>query len=155
MKEIVVVGASLAGVRACQNLRREGFEGALTLVGDEKHTPYDRPPLSKSMLTSDQNPGDLTLVSNSDLSDLDLNLVLGERATGLDVDRQEVTVGGDTIRYDGLIIATGARARKLSKFDDTDGIHVLRTVDDALAIRSGLKSNSTINPHPLLRQSCT
>ena len=144
VKEIVVVGASLAGVRACQNLRREGFEGALTLVGEEKHAPYDRPPLSKSMLTSDQDPGDLTLVSNPDLSDLDLNLVLGERATGLNIDRQEVTVGGDKIRYDGLIIATGARARKLSKSEDIDGIHVLRTVDDALAIRSGLKSNSAV-----------
>ena len=144
VKEIVVVGASLAGVRACQNLRREGFEGALTLVGEEKHAPYDRPPLSKSMLTSDQEPGDLTLVSNPDLSDLDLNLVLGERATGLNIDRQEVTVGGDKIRYDGLIIATGARARKLSKSDDIGGIHVLRTVDDALAIRSGLKSNAAV-----------
>ncbi len=144
VREIVVVGASLAGVRACQNLRREGFEGALTLVGEEKRLPYDRPPLSKTMLTSDQDPDDLTLLSSSDLSDLDLNLILGEQAAGLDTDRKEVTVGGDAIRYDGLIIATGARARKLSKSGDIDGIHVLRTVDDALAIRSGLKSNSAV-----------
>ncbi len=144
VKEIVVVGASLAGVRACQSLRREGFEGALTLVGEEKHLPYDRPPLSKTMLTSDQDPDDLTLVSSSDLSELDINLILGERATGLDTDRQEVTVGGGAIRYDGLIIATGARARKLSKSDDKDEIHVLRTVDDALAIRSALRSKSAV-----------
>jgi len=83
-------------------------------------------------------------LSSSDLSDLDLNLILGEQAAGLDTDRKEVTVGGDAIRYDGLIIATGARARKLSKSGDIDGIHVLRTVDDALAIRSGLKSNSAV-----------
>ena len=144
VKEIVVVGASLAGVRACQSLRREGFEGALTLVGEEKHLPYDRPPLSKTMLTSDQDPDDLTLVSSSDLSELDINLILGERATSLDTDRQEVTVGGGAIRYDGLIIATGARARKLSKSDDKDEIHVLRTVDDALAIRSALRSKSAV-----------
>ena len=144
VKEIVVVGASLAGVRACQSLRREGFEGALTLVGEEKHLPYDRPPLSKTMLSSDQDADDLTLVSSSDLSELDLNLVLGEQATGLDTNRREVTVGGDAIRYDGLIIATGARARKLSKSDDNDEIHVLRTVDDALAIRSSLRSKSAV-----------
>ncbi len=144
LKKIVVVGASLAGVRACQNLRREGFEGQLTLVGEEKHLPYDRPPLSKTMLTSDQDPLELTLVSNSDLSDLQLELVLGEHATALDTERREVTVGGEGISYDGLVIATGARARKLSKFDHIEGIHTLRTVDDALAIRSGLESSSTI-----------
>ena len=144
VRKIVVVGASLAGVRACQNLRREGFEGHLTLIGDEKHLPYDRPPLSKTMLTSDQDPLDLTLVSNSDLSDLGLDLILGEQATALNTERSEVTVGGEEIRYDGLIIATGARARKLSKFDDIGGIHTLRTVDDAVAIRSGLQSSSSV-----------
>ena len=144
VKKIVVVGASLAGVRACQNLRREGFDGHLTLIGDEKHLPYDRPPLSKTMLTSDQDPLELTLVSNSDLSDLGLDLILGEQATALNTERSEVTVGGEEIRYDGLIIATGARARKLSKFDDIGGIHTLRTVDDALAIRSGLQSSSSV-----------
>ena len=144
MKKIVVVGASLAGIRACQNLRREGFDGHLTLLGDEQHLPYDRPPLSKTMLTSEQDPLDLNLVSNSDLSDLDLELILGERATGLNTEQSEVTVGGEGIGYDGLIIATGARARKLSKFDHIDGIHTLRTVDDALAIRLGLISSSSI-----------
>lgn len=144
MKKIVVVGASLAGIRACQNLRREGFDGHLTLLGEEQHLPYDRPPLSKTMLTSEQDPLDLNLVSNSDLSDLDLELILGERATGLNTEQSEVTVGGEKIGYDGLIIATGARARKLSKFDHIDGIHTLRTVDDALAIRLGLISSSSI-----------
>tara|TARA_X000000368_G_scaffold395590_1_gene363167 strand:+ start:687 stop:1748 length:1062 start_codon:yes stop_codon:yes gene_type:complete len=96
------------------------------------------------MLTSEQDPLDLNLVSNSDLSDLDLELILGERATGLNTEQSEVTVGGEKIGYDGLIIATGARARKLSKFDHIDGIHTLRTVDDALAIRLGLISSSSI-----------
>ena len=144
VKKILVVGASLAGIRSCQSLRREGFEGTLTLIGEEKHLPYDRPPLSKTMLTSDQDPLDLTLVSNSDLSDLDLELILGAEATALDTVHNEVTVGGEGIAYDGLIIATGARARKLSKFDQIDGIHTLRTVEDALAIRSGLQSSSSI-----------
>ena len=97
MKKIVVVGASLAGIRACQNLRREGFDGHLTLLGEEQHLPYDRPPLSKPMLTSEQDPLDLNLVSNSDLSDLGLELILGERATGLNTEQREVTVGGEEI----------------------------------------------------------
>ena len=83
MKEIVVVGASLAGIRSCQNLRRNGFEGTLTLIGEEKHLPYDRPPLSKSMLTTAQNPQELFLVSEAEVRDLEINLLLGERATGL------------------------------------------------------------------------
>ena len=79
MKEIVVVGASLAGIRSCQNLRRNGFEGTLTLIGDEKHLPYDRPPLSKSMLTTAQNPQELFLVSEAEVRDLEIDLLLGER----------------------------------------------------------------------------
>ncbi|MBM37065.1 MAG: FAD-dependent oxidoreductase [Acidimicrobiaceae bacterium] len=144
MNQIVVVGASLAGLRACQNLRRENFEGKLTLVGAEKHLPYDRPPLSKSMLTTDQDPNELTLISEPDLSKLDLELLLGTPATHLDTGTQEVTVGDEKIHYDGLIIATGARARNLFKTDVTDGIHALRTVDDALAIRSALESSSSV-----------
>ena len=144
LKEIVVVGASLAGIRSCQNLRRNGFEGTLTLIGEEKYLPYDRPPLSKSMLTTDQNPQELFLVSEAEVRDLEINLLLDERATGLNTLKQEVTVGEQKIHYEGLVIATGASARKLSKFTELDGIHTLRTLDDALAIRSGLTSGSSI-----------
>ena len=113
VNEIVVVGASLAGLRACQNLRRANFEGTLTLVGAEEHLPYDRPPLSKTMLSTEQDPGELSLISDSDLAELNLNLVLGSPATRLDTVTHEVTVGDERIFYDGLIIATGARARTL------------------------------------------
>ena len=144
MDQIVVVGASLAGIRACQNLRREGFEGSLTLIGAEKHHPYDRPPLSKTMLATDQAPEELLLMSEDALSALDLTLMLGEPATSLDVGRQVVTVCGDEIRYEGLIIATGAVARKLPKTDAIEGVHVLRTVDDALAIRERLVPGASV-----------
>ncbi len=144
MDQIVVVGASLAGIRACQNLRREGFEGTLTLIGAEKHHPYDRPPLSKTMLATDQAPEELLLMSEDALSALDLTLMLGEPATSLDVGRQVVTVCGDEIRYEGLIIATGAVARKLPKTDAVEGVHVLRTVDDALAIRERLVPGASV-----------
>ena len=144
VKEIVVVGASLAGLRACQNLRRANFEGNLTLVGAEKHLPYDRPPLSKTMLSSEQDPGELTLVSDSELAELNLNLILGSPATRLDTAARAVTVGVEKIFYDGVIIATGARARKLLKTDDMDGIHTLRTIEDSLAIRSALRSSSSV-----------
>ena len=144
MDQIVVVGASLAGIRACQNLRREGFEGTLTLIGAEKHHPYDRPPLSKTMLATDQAPEELLLMSEDALSALDLTLMLGEPATSLDVGRQVVTVCGDEIHYEGLIIATGAVARKLPKTDAVEGVHVLRTVDDALAIRERLVPGASV-----------
>ena len=144
VNEIVVVGASLAGLRACQNLRRANFEGTLTLVGAEEHLPYDRPPLSKTMLSTEQDPGELSLISDSDLAELNLNLVLGSPATRLDTVTHEVTVGDERIFYDGLIIATGARARKLLKSDDIGGIHTLRTMEDSLAIRSALESSSSV-----------
>ncbi len=142
--QIVVVGASLGGIRACQNLRREGFEGELTLIGAEKHRPYDRPPLSKTMLATDQDPDELQLVTEDTLVDLDLNLLLGQPATGLDVNRQVVTVGEHEIRYEGLVIATGASARKLPKTADIDGVHVLRTVDDSVAIRERLVPGASV-----------
>ena len=142
--QIVVVGASLGGIRTCQNLRREGFEGTLTLIGSEKHLPYDRPPLSKTMLSTDQDPGELQLLPEDTFNDLDLNLLLGEPATSLDTDGRVVTVGGDQIRYDGLIISTGAAARKLPKTDGIAGVHVLRSLDDALAIRERLLPGASV-----------
>ena len=113
-------------------------------MGAEEHLPYDRPPLSKTMLSTEQDPGELSLISDSDLAELNLNLVLGSPATRLDTVTHEVTVGDERIFYDGLIIATGARARKLLKSDDIGGIHTLRTMEDSLAIRSALESSSSV-----------
>ncbi|TPQ21542.1 NAD(P)/FAD-dependent oxidoreductase [Streptomyces sporangiiformans] len=131
----MVVGASAAGLAATETLRREGYGGALTLIGEEPHAPYDRPPLSKQILSGEWSTDRLPLRRSTDLDGLDLDLRLGVAATGLELaDRTVVLADGTRVPYDGLIVATGVRPRRLPG----DGAHVLRTVDDALALRDRL-----------------
>jgi NADPH-dependent 2,4-dienoyl-CoA reductase/sulfur reductase-like enzyme len=101
MESIVVVGASLAGLRAVETLRREGYEGRLTLVGAEPHLPYDRPPLSKEMLAGDWEH-DQVVLRKVPYEELDLELRLGVGATALDVGARTVTLAGGTeLPFDG------------------------------------------------------
>ena len=135
MTRIVVVGASAAGLAAAETLRREGYTGTLTLVGEEPHPPYDRPPLSKQVLAAEWEPDRVALRTPADLTGLDLDLRLGVAATALDLAAQEVWLSdGAQVSYDGLIIATGVRPRRLPG----EGAHVLRTLDDALMLRERL-----------------
>lgn len=144
MREIVVVGASLAGLRAAEALRREGYDGRLTVIGAEDHLPYDRPPLSKQFLAGEQQADDLAL-RRSPYDDLDLDLRLGRAATGLDPAARAVTLAdGSAVSYDGLVIATGATPRTLPGQPDLDGICVLRTLDDAVALRSHLEGRPKV-----------
>lgn len=139
MERIVIVGASLAGLNAAETLRAEGFEGRITLVGEEPEAPYDRPPLSKQLLTGDWDVDRLPLRSPTELSALDLEFLGGRSATGLDVAGQQVELdGGERIGFDGLIIATGARALALPFGRDLESVHTLRTQADALRIRDDL-----------------
>ncbi|GHH14961.1 pyridine nucleotide-disulfide oxidoreductase [Streptomyces lanatus] len=131
----MVVGASAAGLAAAETLRREGYDGTLTLVGDEPHAPYDRPPLSKQILSGEWSTQQLPLRAYADLDALNLDLRLGLAATGLDVtDRTVRLANGSGVPYDGLILATGVRPRRLPG----EGAHVLRSLDDALALRDRL-----------------
>ncbi|MEU6147966.1 FAD-dependent oxidoreductase [Streptomyces sp. NPDC047081] len=135
MNRIVVVGASAAGLAAVETLRREGYDGTLTLVGDEPLAPYDRPPLSKQLLSSEWEPERLDLRPADDLAGLGLDLRLGVAATGLELaDRTVRLADGSEVPYDGLIVATGVRPRRLPG----EGAHVLRTLDDALTLRDRL-----------------
>lgn len=135
MRRIVVVGASAAGLAAAETLRREGYDGTLTLVGDEPHAPYDRPPLSKQLLAVEWGPERLVLRNPDDLAGLDLDLRLGVAATGLELTERTLRLAdGSTVPYDGLIVATGVRPRRLPG----EGAHVLRTLDDALTLRDRL-----------------
>ncbi|MFJ3670637.1 NAD(P)/FAD-dependent oxidoreductase [Streptomyces sp. NPDC090106] len=135
MRRIVVVGASAAGLAAAETLRREGYDGTLTLVGDEPHLPYDRPPLSKQLLAGTWEPSRLALRTPAHLDALGLDLRLGVRATGLEPASRTVRLAdGSTLPYDGLVIATGVRPRRLPG----EGAHALRTLDDALALRERL-----------------
>jgi 3-phenylpropionate/trans-cinnamate dioxygenase ferredoxin reductase component len=136
---IVVVGASLAGLRAAEELRCEGFKGTVTVVGDEVHAPYDRPPLSKQVLAghweADRLP--LTVGVDGGIDALGLDWRLGTRAKGLDLDaRQVVLDDGERLGFDGLVIATGATPRRLPGSEALVGVHTLRTLDDCLAVRA-------------------
>ncbi|MFK0259900.1 NAD(P)/FAD-dependent oxidoreductase [Streptomyces angustmyceticus] len=136
---IAVVGASAAGLAAAETLRRSGWRGPLTLIGDEPHLPYDRPPLSKQLLHGAWAPEKLLLRTTDQLAPLDLDLRLGTRATGLDVATRTLTLDdGAELACAGVIIATGVAARTLPGADRIDGVHTLRTLDDALALRSRL-----------------
>lgn len=140
MQSIVVVGASLAGLRAAEQLRHAGFDGTLTLVGDEPHLPYDRPPLSKQVLAGSWDADQIALTVQGDdgLDGLAVDWRLGVRATGLDLAGRTVGLDdGSTLPYDGLVIATGATPRTLPT-GGLDGIHTLRTLDDSLAVRAAL-----------------
>ena len=135
---VTVVGASLAGLWAAETLRREGFEGRISLVGDEPHAPYDRPPLSKKYLAGAVGRDRVDLLGPDKVAELDVDLRLGCRATGLDVAGHVLEVDGAPEPFDGLVVATGTRCRTLPGTDGVAGVHVLRTVDDADAIAAAL-----------------
>ncbi|WP_328437075.1 FAD-dependent oxidoreductase [Streptomyces sp. NBC_00444] len=137
MRTVAVVGASLAGLSAARSLRKQGYDGRLVVIGDETHRPYDRPPLSKEFLAGALGEADLAL--ETDGEDLRAEWLLGTRATGLDRAERAVRLAdGREVRADGVVIATGAAARTLPGSEGLAGVHVLRTLDDARALRDEL-----------------
>ncbi|MEU6258008.1 FAD-dependent oxidoreductase [Streptomyces sp. NPDC047043] len=137
MRTVAVVGASLAGLSAARSLRKQGYDGRLVVIGDETHRPYDRPPLSKEFLAGTLGEADLVL--ETDEEDLGAEWLLGTRATGLDRTARAVRLGdGREVRADGIVIATGAAARALPGSEGLAGVHTLRTLDDARALRDEL-----------------
>jgi NADPH-dependent 2,4-dienoyl-CoA reductase/sulfur reductase-like enzyme len=144
IEHVVVVGASLAGLRACETLRTDGFAGRVTLVGAEAEVPYDRPPLSKKVLAGEWEPDRIRLRKPEAFDELGLDLRLGVRATGLDTERRVLSLAdGSELAYQGLVIATGAAPRRLSDQPALDGVCELRTLADALDLRSRLAEHST------------
>ncbi|AGL17834.1 NAD(P)/FAD-dependent oxidoreductase [Actinoplanes sp. N902-109] len=132
---VVVVGAAAAGLSAAEALRRDGYPGPITLIGEEVDAPYDRPPLSKQILASAWEAERLALRTGKEIAALGLDLRLGARATGLDPAARLVRLdSGEQVAYDGLIVATGVRPRRLPG----QGAFVLRTVGDALRLRARL-----------------
>jgi NADPH-dependent 2,4-dienoyl-CoA reductase/sulfur reductase-like enzyme/ferredoxin len=135
---VVIVGASLAGMRAAAVLRREGFTGPLTVIGDEPGEPYDRPPLSKQVLTG-QVPARHTALPR--LTGLGAEWLCGLPATGLDLDGRRVLLAdGREVAFDRLLIATGTRARPWPNAAEAalDGVCTLRTTEDAARLRECL-----------------
>ncbi|WP_454197325.1 NAD(P)/FAD-dependent oxidoreductase [Nocardia sp. Marseille-Q1738] len=138
MKEVVVVGAGVAGISALQALRGRGYEGRLTLVGDEPEQPYNRPPLSKELLTGELSDDDIRLVSDGQLAELEVEPLLGHAAQTLDADRRTITTSAGDIHYDGLILATGSAPVWPTGWAVLDGVHTLRSLADAHAIRAAM-----------------
>ena len=143
-ERVVIVGASAAGLTAAETLRERGYDGALTLIGDEPHPPYDRPPLSKQVLAGTWEPQQVMLRDEHALRALDAELLLGRAAVGLDTAQRRVLLdGGARVDYDALLIATGVTPRRRPG-SELAGVHTLRTLDDALALRARLLERPTV-----------
>ncbi|SOD62198.1 Reductase C-terminal [Streptomyces zhaozhouensis] len=138
---VLVVGASAAGLATAEALRRRGYRGALTVLGAEPHPPYDRPPLSKQVLAGEWDAARIRLPGPSALTEGDVTLLLGEAAVALDVGSRTVhTAAARALRAERIVVATGLRARELPGQRGIAGVHTLRTVDDALALRAALRT---------------
>ncbi|MGD1171796.1 NAD(P)/FAD-dependent oxidoreductase [Mycobacterium seoulense] len=133
-KGIVIVGGGLAAARTAEQLRRSEYAGRVTIISDEVHVPYDRPPLSKEVLRKEVD--DVALKPREWYDENNITLRLGAAATGLDTTAQTVTLAdGSVIGYDELVIATGLVPRRIPTLPDLEGIRVLRTFDESMALR--------------------
>lgn len=149
MRRVVIAGASLAGVSAAAALREAGFDGQITLFGEEPHPPYERPPLSKEALSRDtlsgQKPDPRPLRPDGWYADNGIELRLGVAATALDtVNRRVLLADGGEAGYDGLILATGAWPAPLPEALAAPGVRTLRTIEDAIALRSVLGASADV-----------
>ncbi|AZG48302.1 NAD(P)/FAD-dependent oxidoreductase [Gordonia insulae] len=142
---VVVVGAGLGGIRVAESLRANGYTGPITLIGAEAHPPYDRPPLSKSVLLGKDDRVDLKPTEYFAESSIELRM--GERVSAISPDDHTVTIErpddpahSETMVYDALVLATGLTPRALPGTEGVQGVHVLRTIDDALTLRGEIDS---------------
>ena len=159
MRSVAIVGGSLAGLRAAETLRSDGFSGTIYFIGEETRLPYDRPPLSKEVLGDKMEVANAGLISQEAFDALRLELHLGKRAVGLDAQRKAVLLAGEAggrgagkaavkaaeageaaaseeITADGIVIATGSRPRKMPGTDGIGGVYTLRTLEDCLALKA-------------------
>lgn len=142
----VIVGASLTGAKAAEALRDEGFDGAIVLVGAESERPYERPPLSKDYVRGEAARDDVYVHEADFYADRDIDLRLGRTAVAVDTANREVALDdGKPVRYDRLLLATGAEPRRLAiPGAELDGVHYLRTLDDSDALRARLDRGGTV-----------
>jgi NADPH-dependent 2,4-dienoyl-CoA reductase/sulfur reductase-like enzyme len=141
---VIIVGASMGGLRAAEALRRFGYAGAITVIGEESHAPYNRPPLSKEVLAAEVSHEAVAFPQRD--STADVNWLLGTRVDSADLEHCTVTdSNGETHPYSTLIIATGLRPRRLQVTNsELSGRHAVRTLDDAIALRSDLKPGAKV-----------
>jgi len=141
---IAVVGASLAGLRAAETLRADGYAGRIVLIGAEPHPPYDRPPLSKQLLAGTWGLDRVRLREPEKIDALGLDLRLGHAAISLDVAGHRLEIDdGDLLDYDGAVVATGAHVRTLPDTAHIGGVRTLRTLEDCVALRAAVEDEGT------------
>ena len=135
---VVIVGGSLAGLRSAEGIRRAGYKGPIKVIGNEPYLPYNRPPLSKELLSGSGDIDEIYFPIKESVADIEW--VLGQAATSLDTKEQKVTdLSGTSHSYSALVIATGLRPKPLPvNSNGISGVHVLRTFDDAVALRKQL-----------------
>ena len=144
IQSIVIVGAGQAGGWCARSLRKEGFEGTITLIGDENRLPYERPPLSKSVLSGVDEAEVCQLYSDSVFAELQLNFLANDPVIALHRSDHSVRLqSGKSVSYDRLILATGGRARTLSGLQG-DRVHVIRTIEDSLRLKEALASSNSL-----------
>ena len=143
-RPVVIVGASMGGLRAAETLRKSGYEGRLVVIGDEPHAPYNRPPLSKEVLAEQVDHAAVAFPLSEVLDDVEW--VLGNAVVGTDLEAQNITLAdGQVLEYNSLIIATGLRPRRLElPGQPAKGAHAIRTLDDAMALRPELKPGAKV-----------
>ncbi|HLN16521.1 MAG TPA: FAD-dependent oxidoreductase [Acidimicrobiales bacterium] len=139
-RTFVIIGASLAGAKAAETLRTEGFDGRVVLIGEEPVRPYERPPLSKDYLRGEVGPDAAFVHDEGYYDEHGIELLTSTSAQRLDVEGRQVTLdSGETVSYDAVLLTTGAAARRLSiTGSDLDGVHYLRTMEDADRLREAL-----------------
>lgn len=147
MARVVVAGAGMGGLRSAEALRKAGFDGEVVVLGEEEHLPYNRPPLSKEVLATEVAHEAVAFPLRSAVADVDWRL--DGAAAGLDVGERAVTLaGGDVLPFDGLVIATGLRPRRLNlpgpPATPAAGRHVLRTLEDAARLRAELRPGTRV-----------
>lgn len=143
-RRIAIVGAGLAGLRCAEALRAEGYDGAIALLGDEPEAPYDRPPLSKGVLTGTRDSAALGYRTPEELAALGVELRLGLRAERLRASELAIDTAAGAIRFDGLVIASGSRARRLPDLPPLEGVHTLRTIEDGRRLRAALADAASV-----------
>jgi 3-phenylpropionate/trans-cinnamate dioxygenase ferredoxin reductase subunit len=143
--DLLLVGGGLAATRVVQGVRQHGFAGRITMLTDESVPPYDRPPLSKELLLHPERDQPVWLLEPEQMAALDVEIVMGSRASSLDVSSRTVrTEHGAAFGYERLVVATGCRPRRLDVLPDGPNIHYLRTVDDLHGLREALRPDARI-----------
>jgi 3-phenylpropionate/trans-cinnamate dioxygenase ferredoxin reductase subunit len=145
VQTFVIVGASLAGAKAAETLRTEGFDGRVVLIGEESERPYERPLLSKDYLRGDKPAGKLYVHDEGFYQDSDIELITGTRVQSIDPGAHEITLNGGRMSYNRLLLATGATPRPLPvPGADLPGVRYLRQMGDADALRTAIMASSRV-----------